>query len=261
MAIERIEPGTLEWEAYYANHLCRYNFANSLIGVNQFKKILDAACGVGYGSFILSSGGTRYVVGVDKSDDALEIGNKRFKNNQVEYLNDDCQTLNLVKNHGPFDCIVSFETLEHLHEPELFLNHCLDLLNDNGMLIISTPNQLVTSPDGQVSWEFHEHEYSPIAFTQMISKIGFRQIEIFGQQFSELGMLKNQFRQELNRLHSNPFIRMGKFIQRTFRNRTFPAILPEQLSDLVIQKYNDAEEMTNLGKEGPFVQIIVCKKQ
>ena len=51
MAIERIVPGTIEWEAFYANHICRYQFAKEQIEKTDAVHILDAACGTGYGSF------------------------------------------------------------------------------------------------------------------------------------------------------------------------------------------------------------------
>lgn len=31
MAIERITPGTLEWDSYFANHIIRYQFASEIL--------------------------------------------------------------------------------------------------------------------------------------------------------------------------------------------------------------------------------------
>lgn len=39
-----------------------------------------------------------------------------------------------------YDAIISCEGLEHLGNPLLFLQHCCDLLKENGVLILSTPN-------------------------------------------------------------------------------------------------------------------------
>jgi hypothetical protein len=54
MAIERIVPGTKEWDAFYANHIFRYQFAANILKEDSIAKLLDAACGVGYGSAFLA---------------------------------------------------------------------------------------------------------------------------------------------------------------------------------------------------------------
>ena len=52
MSFERIEPGTTEWEAFYANHIHRYRFGTEILRERRAEKVLDAACGVGYGTRI-----------------------------------------------------------------------------------------------------------------------------------------------------------------------------------------------------------------
>lgn len=260
MAIERIVPGTLEWDAFYANHICRYHFAKEQIQNKNAVKILDAACGVGYGSFFLGTDEQLEITAVDRSKEALKIAKEKFTKANINFIEDDCHTLQNAAAFAPYDCVVSFETLEHLPSPELFIRSCYHNLAQGGALIISTPNQLVSSPDGNIKWEFHEKEYKPDELFKFLSVEGFSEINIFGQQMTFIGKLRDQFRAELNKINSNPFIRIGKKIQEVLRGRKFSAILPEQAEDFEIVAYKNPDEIITLGKKGPFVLIAVCKK-
>jgi cyclopropane fatty-acyl-phospholipid synthase-like methyltransferase len=74
MPFERIEPGREEWTAYYANHLHRYRFVADKLGELQDARILDAACGVGYGAKYLAERCGVAVVAVDRDPAALTMG-------------------------------------------------------------------------------------------------------------------------------------------------------------------------------------------
>lgn len=258
MAIERIVPGTIEWEAWYANHISRYQFAADTLKEKNVKILLDAACGVGYGSEFLSGQlENSKIFGIDRSLEALAVAKKDFQNDRVEFLQDDCQTLEHVESAGPFDAIVSFETLEHLPKPAAFLSACRRNLKEDGCFIVSTPNQPVTSPEG-LNWEFHEKEYTTGELTSLLRENGFSSIEIYGQQYTPIGKLRRDIRREFNRVHSNPLARIGSLIQRVVRGVKFPAILPEQPEDIEIVHYPGEEAIDAKGKDGPFVLIAVC---
>jgi len=260
MAIERIVPGTVEWEAFYANHICRYQFAKDKISEFNSINVLDVACGVGYGSFFLGANKLLKITAVDRSNEALSIARENFIRENVQFIEDDCHTLQKASVSAPFDCIVSFETLEHLPQPELFIKCCYNNLKQGGKLMISTPNQLVSSPDGQLNWEFHEKEYTVEELIGILSSTGFRNISVWGQQMTMIGKMRDQFRAELNKVNSNPFMRMGRKIQQLFKGYKFSAVLPEQAEDFEIAAYNEPDEITRLGKSGPFVLIAICEK-
>lgn len=260
MAIERLVPGTIEWESFYANHISRYSFAREHIDKDEFTNILDAACGVGYGSKFLSENPNFNVVGIDKSVEALKIAEKNFSNKNINFIEDDCETFSNSSLQKPFDIIVSFETLEHLKEPKLFLKNCFLNLKENGKLIISTPNKLVTSPDGKIEWKFHEKEYLPKELYELLVENGFSNIKIFGQQLTLIGKLKDQIRNELHKINSNPFLRIGKKIQILFNRYKLSALLPEYDEDFEIVLYENLDALTFQGKKGPFVLIAVCEK-
>ena len=76
MAVERIVPGTREWGLFYANHIQRYKFAETKIREASSKNVLDAACGVGYGAKYLSGIEHTNIYAIDRSLEALDLGNK-----------------------------------------------------------------------------------------------------------------------------------------------------------------------------------------
>jgi len=115
-------------------HLERYFYAEKF---SENKTILDAACGCGYGSFILAKKAKK-VIRADNSDDALKYGDEHYMLPNIQSVK-----INLEKeipDIGLFDLIVSFETIEHLSSPlHATIKKFYDLLNTGGILIISHP--------------------------------------------------------------------------------------------------------------------------
>lgn len=260
MAIERIVPGTNDWKKFYANHISRYIFAENLLRQKQKYNILDAACGVGYGSNLLSNIPETKVIGIDRSNEALKIANEYFNKPNITYLQDDCDTLAKSKAYGNFDVIVSFETLEHLKNPKLFLKNCYDLLEPKGLLIISTPNSNISSPDGVVNWEFHEKEYTALEMVSLLKDHGFKDISVYGQQYTQIGKFRMQIAGYFNTLNSNPFIRLGRWIQKSIRGLDVNSTVNEELEDFEIVKYQNTEEIDCMKTDGPFVLIALAYK-
>lgn len=261
MQIERISPNTKEWLMYYANHIYRYEFAKQKIIESHCKKILDAACGVGYGSYYLSELSNLQIYGIDNSLEALRISSEKFANKNIKYFYDDCQTFHNAIKYGPYDCIVSFETLEHLISAEEFLNLCYKNLDKSGMLIISTPNIQVSSPSGKLDWRYHQKEYTFQEFKNILEKAGFIDIKIYGQQYSNIGKLRKELKRHLHLLHSNPFVRLGKILQRIFKGTKYYSVVPEDIADFEIQRFDNQEQIDARGVDGPFVFIASAFKK
>ena len=141
---ERLIPNLPELTFLYQEHIVRYLFASQFV---RSKVVLDAACGTGYGSSLLLDKGAKKVIGVDISKDAIDYCNQNYKKENLEFKIDDCTKLNL--NNSYFDAVVSFETIEHLKEPDSFLSEIQRILKRNGMLVISTPNKLTYQGSNQ----------------------------------------------------------------------------------------------------------------
>lgn len=261
MSFERIEPETPEWKAYYANHIQRYMFAAQKLKELGSARILDAACGVGYGSQYLAKTLDATVTAIDSNAQALKIATNKFSHPSVTFCSDDCEELSNVKARAPFDAVVSFETIEHLKQPDQFLNRIHEVLAPNGVLVISSPNSRVSDPEGSGEWEFHEREFTAPEFKSLLTEAGFRNVALFGQRTTALGRLRSELRAELNTLRFNPLMRTGKLLQRVLRGRkSNSAPLPETLDDFEITSLVAAEECDALGSDGPFVLVCIASR-
>ena len=71
MTVERLHlaPGAMDYNSMLAaEHVVRYAFAAALC---RGRRVLDVACGEGYGSAMLAAAGAAQVVGVDISQEAV----------------------------------------------------------------------------------------------------------------------------------------------------------------------------------------------
>lgn len=260
MAIERIVPGTKEWEAFYANHILRYQFAANILKNDKAVSLLDAACGVGYGSAYLAKQiDASTIVAIDRSADALEVAHANFSSPAIKFLADDCQTLQAASAYGAFDAVVSFETFEHLPKPMDFLAACYNNLKPSGKIIISTPNKSVSSPQ-QLNWEYHEKEYTASELYTCLEEAGYKNIRVYGQEFTMKGKIKNEIRGDLNRLFSNPFVRAGLWLQAKLKGYKPMPVLKETIDDFEIVSYECPADCEAKGTDGPFVLIATAFK-
>ncbi len=169
---ERIVPDETA-HGIVAIHLKRYEFALPYcIG----KKVLDAACGVGYGSAALARSAAR-VVGADVDAEAIEYARERYGGPNVEFVVADL--LAPPFDDASFDVVVSFETIEHLRASDLFVRHVARLLRDDGVFVVSTPRaeRTTTAPDNP----FHEVEFSRPDFEQLLAA-HFGKVDLYGQR-------------------------------------------------------------------------------
>lgn len=119
-------------------HLVRYDFASQIV---KGKRVLDIACGTGYGSAILSTSGAAKVIGIDISAEAIKYCHKKYgERNSLSFLEGSVANIPLEDNS--VDVIISFETVEHvdLRTQRTFAKESKRVLKNDGVLLISTPN-------------------------------------------------------------------------------------------------------------------------
>jgi 2-polyprenyl-3-methyl-5-hydroxy-6-metoxy-1,4-benzoquinol methylase len=109
----------------------------SLINKNSSQCILDLGCGNGHlVSFLIRHGYNAY--GTDASENGITIAKKEYPDRFfLQDLSTDQLPVELQKLS--FDTIISTEVIEHLYNPEGFIDFCKNALQANGELIISTP--------------------------------------------------------------------------------------------------------------------------
>ena len=120
-------------EEIMKEHWARYNY---VIPLAKGKRILDIACGSGYGADLLS-GTARWVVGGDNESEAVKYSQSHYRRSNLHFGVMDVRDIPICDRS--IDIITSFETLEHFIEGEQFLQEIIRLLSDDGTLFISTP--------------------------------------------------------------------------------------------------------------------------
>jgi SAM-dependent methyltransferase len=169
---ERTLPDVPEENYWYRRHLVVYEWiAARTLG----KRVVDMACGEGYGSEVLSRGAAS-VVGVDANPEAHEHArlrylrqNLRFERDLVETFREEC------------DAVVFLQTIEHVQNPGEILEHFKSMLAPGGIAYVSTPNLLTLAPPGAEKSEnpWHVKEYRAHEF-RALCEAHFEQVELWG---------------------------------------------------------------------------------
>lgn len=148
MAVERLEFEGPEaaYHAYHAaQHVVRYAAVRALV---KGKRVLDVACGAGYGARLLSDWGAAEVVGVDVAPAAVATAKRMFNGTGRTFLTGDAERLeDILDGTEPFDVIVSFETIEHLAHPHRLLEALSKLRKADSVIAISCPNDKIYQTD------------------------------------------------------------------------------------------------------------------
>jgi len=131
---ERMLPEFADTYTFW-EHVYRYAFASRFV---REKRVLDIACGEGYGAAALQKAGALAVTGVDVSEAACLHAHCKYG---IAVRPGTAEQIPL--SDGSADVVVSFETIEHVPNPGRFLDECARVLAPGGMLIISTPNKSI----------------------------------------------------------------------------------------------------------------------
>ncbi len=114
-------------------HFRRYETAARYV---KGKRVLDIACGAGYGSRMLRLAGAITVVGVDICPETVQYARKHYQESNMEFV---CADAEQFEWSEQFDVIVSFETIEHVPHPDKFLERVRRLLVGDGIFLLSVP--------------------------------------------------------------------------------------------------------------------------
>lgn len=147
----------------YYEHAHRYLLAKEHI---EGGRVLDLACGEGYGSAILAQTAD-FVLGIDKDQSSIETATVRYPKANLNYLAADCSDTKLESQ--TFDYIVSFETIEHLESPQAFIAEIRRLLRPSGLLIISSPDKKEYSETNEITNPYHLNELYQEEFKELLS--------------------------------------------------------------------------------------------
>jgi SAM-dependent methyltransferase len=171
---ERFTPECVR-EIWY-EHWHRYAFARRIAGG---RRVLDAACGEGYGSAMLASV-ARDVIGVDIDPQSVAHARARYASRPgLRYEQADATALPFADR--AFDLVTSFETLEHLAAQQELLRGFARVLDDDGVLVISSPDKHTYSEQAGFRNEFHVRE---LYREELLELLGahFPHVRLYGQK-------------------------------------------------------------------------------
>jgi SAM-dependent methyltransferase len=157
---ERTLPDVPEENYWYRRHLVVYEWIAARVAG---RRIVDMACGEGYGSDVLARTASS-VVGVDANPEAHEHARLRYVRPNLRFER------NLVERFAePCDAVVFLQTIEHVRNPDDVLEHFKTMVaaaGEDAVAFVSTPNVLTLAPKGAARsgnpWhvkEYRAHEF------------------------------------------------------------------------------------------------------
>jgi len=170
---ERTLPDVPEENYWYRRHLAVYEWIAARV---SGKRVIDMACGEGYGSDVLAAAGAASVVGVDANPEAHEHARLRYVRPNLRFERD------LVESFAePCDAVVFLQTIEHVQDAGAILEHFKAMLAPGGVAYVSTPNLLTLAPPGAEKSDnpWHVREYRAADF-RALCEAHFARVELLG---------------------------------------------------------------------------------
>lgn len=150
------------------DHLTRYYHAGK--NFSGCKTILDVASGIGYGSKILAELNHKArVFAVDKDINCHFFGNNYYHHKNL--IRFPLLIEDIKKIESDFDGITSFETIEHLNDPNYFLKDLAHLSNRSTKFFVSCPNEKKL-PFSKEKFKFHVQHFTPSQLEKLLDNNG-----------------------------------------------------------------------------------------
>lgn len=143
------ETERLERDVNLRRHIERYALARQFLS----GRVLDAACGVGYGTYLCQKNpDVDAMLGIDTDEEAIRWANEHFATAKASFR---CTRIEEFAEPG-FDALLTIETIEHLEEPKLLAA----LAERTGVseVIVSFPLKKTTHYNKFHLWDFTEQD-------------------------------------------------------------------------------------------------------
>lgn len=151
------------------DHTARYDWAAKLLKPQS--RVIDIACGVGYGSWLLAEAGHR-VFGADNCAESIAYAKQHYAHERAAY--GIVEANNVTKFRG-FDAAVCFETVEHIRDPAPLLRSLIGCRT----LLASVPNE---DDWPYQDYKFHFRHYRAREFEALLLECGWKVRDWFRQE-------------------------------------------------------------------------------
>jgi ubiquinone/menaquinone biosynthesis C-methylase UbiE len=173
---ERFLPWIREHSTIAYEHLHRYAYVTTFI---KDKRVLDLACGEGYGAKMLSSSAA-HVIGIDIDAEVIRHASERYGASNLEFLQGSIAAVPVQEDHS-FDVIICFEAIEHIDDHDAMLREVKRLLKRGGVFVVSTPNKAIYHDESHDENPFHVKELYFEEFDALLRK-HFVNVQFLGQR-------------------------------------------------------------------------------
>ncbi|HKR51779.1 MAG TPA: glycosyltransferase [Pseudonocardiaceae bacterium] len=160
---ERCVPWTDDLQVVY-EHYHRYALAAPFAAG---ARVLDLACGEGFGPALLAAG-AREVVGIDIDPPTVAHATTHYVRDNLRFTVGSMIDPELLAGASPFDVITCFEALEHVEEQDTLVAVVRRLLRPGGLFLTSTPDVTIYSHEHGNDNPFHVRELTEPEFRALL---------------------------------------------------------------------------------------------
>lgn len=186
------------YEVFTTRYQVAREWLREYFGHNDVR-VLDIACGSGYGTEILSSLGR--AVGVDMDPDAVEYANTNYADKRTSFKIGNADDLDFLKSLGSFDAIVSLATVEHVADAYKYMGWIRRALRPGGASVVCFPS--VVTMDWAIP--HHKRDISKKAASRLFERTGFKVKKDFFQNHKlDIRHLINEVSPEENEIPVPP---------------------------------------------------------
>ena len=236
----------------YLVQLSGYLWVAGRFGRLDGLRVLDVACGEGFGAGLLGKRGAK-VWAVDLDLSVLRLARSRYGRPAVRFVAMDAARLALASER--FDLVISQDTLEHVQDDTRFVGELHRILGPGGNLVVMTPAASVhtTAPQNP----FHLREYSVESLRELLAPY-FPEVQLFGRRPT---LMLAQMELAMNRVRRfDPFGVRRWLIPSAFRHRVGSWLCRQHGLPALSTAHAGLVEYFE-GTEGSGTLIVWCRKE